>query len=167
MRHRILSAALALTMALALFSSASAAEVQRHEVPVTLTVVNTERKISVTVPAALPVSLVDGDVVTATNAAITNQAQTGSIRVTGVSVFPAEYAIGDYTNFSGGRGTIALSLNGCPTRGEGPLALEADGFPVIPAGRSLAIQYDAKVAPEEKPDAVTAATVVFTIAAAE
>ena len=93
MRHRILSAALALTMALALFSSASAAEVQRHEVPVTLTVVNTERKISVTVPAALPVSLVDGDVVTATNAAITNQAQTGSIRVTGVSVFPAEYAM--------------------------------------------------------------------------
>ena len=133
----------------------------------TLTVVNTERKISVTVPAALPVSLVDGDVVTATNAAITNQAQTGSIRVTGVSVLPAEYAIGDYTNFSGGRGTIALSLNGCPTRGEGPLALEADGFPAIPAGRSLAIQYDAKVAPEEKPDAVTAATVVFTIAAAE
>ena len=65
------------------------------------------------------------------------------------------------------RGTIALSLNGCPTRGEGPLALEADGFPAIPAGRSLAIQYDAKVAPEEKPDAVTAATVVFTIAAAE
>ena len=167
MRQRILSAAMALAIAFSLLTFASAAEVQRHEVPVTLTVVNTERKISVTVPAALPVSLVDGDVVTATNAAITNQAQTGSIRVTGVSVLPAEYAIGDYTNFSGGRGTIALSLNGCPTRGEGPLALEADGFPAIPAGRSLAIQYDAKVAPEEKPDAVTAATVVFTIAAAE
>ena len=163
MRQRILSATMALAIAVSLLTFASAAEVQRHEVPVTLTVVNTERKISVTVPAALPVSLVDGDVVTA----ITNQAQTGSIRVIGVSVLPAEYAIGDYANFSVGRGTIALSLNGCPTRGEGPLALEADGFPVIPAGRSLAIQYDAKVAPEEQPDAVTAATVVFTIAAAE
>ena len=58
MRHKLLSAVLALTLALSLISSASAAEVQRHEVPVTLTVVNTERKISVTVPAALPVSLV-------------------------------------------------------------------------------------------------------------
>ena len=80
MRQRILSAAMALAIAVSLLTFASAAEVQRHEVPVTLTVVNTERKISVTVPAALPVSLVDGDVVTATNAAITNQAQTGSIR---------------------------------------------------------------------------------------
>lgn len=129
MRQRILSAAMALAIAVSLLTFASAAEVQRHEVPVTLTVVNTERKISVTVPAALPVSLVDGDVVTATNAAITNQAQTGSIRVTGVSVLPAEYAIGDYANFSVGRGTIALSLNGCPTRGEGPWRWKRMDFP--------------------------------------
>ena len=165
MKYKIFALLLGVAAAAGLALSASAA--QTHEVPVTLTMINNEQRISVTVPAALPVSVVDDYVVTATNAAITNQAQTGNIRVTGVSVLPAEYAIGDYTNFSGGRGTIALSLNGCPTRGEGPLALEADGFPAIPAGRSLAIQYDAKVALEEKPDAVTAATVVFTIAAAE
>lgn len=114
MRQRILSAAMAVVMAFSLLTFASAAEVQRHEVPVTLTVVNTERKISVTVPAALPVSLVDGDVVTATNAAITNQAQTGSIRVTGISVLPAEYAIGDYENFQAVGGPSLYPLMAVP-----------------------------------------------------
>ena len=167
MRQRILSAAMAVVMAFSLLTFASAAEVQRHEVPVTLTVVKTERKISVTVPAALPVSLVDGDVVTATNAAITNQAQTGSIRVTGISVLPAEYAIGDYENFSGSRGTIALSLNGCPTRGAGQLKLEKEAFPPIQAGSSLAIRYEAAVAISQAAETINAATVVFTISAAE
>ena len=96
MRHRILSAALALTMALSLFSSASAAEVQRHEVPVTLTVIQTEQRISVTVPAALPVSVVDGYVVTATNAAIRNTADSGAVQVSAVAVAGGALTVGAF-----------------------------------------------------------------------
>ena len=74
--------AAALLLALALIFvfpvSASAAETTEAKVPVTLTVVNTVAPISCTVPACLPVSLVDGYVVTANNAAITNTAKTGS-----------------------------------------------------------------------------------------
>ena len=69
--------AAALLLALALIFAfpipASAAETTEARVPITLTVVNTVAPISCTVPAALPVSLVDGYVVTANNAAITNK----------------------------------------------------------------------------------------------
>ena len=65
---------LALLLALALIFAfpvtASAAETTEAKVPVTLTVVNTVSPISCTVPAALPVSLIDGYVVCANNAAI-------------------------------------------------------------------------------------------------
>ena len=75
---------LALALIFALPVPASAAETTEARVPVTLTVVNTVAPISCTVPAALPVSLVDGYVVAANNAAITNTAKTGSIKVTKV-----------------------------------------------------------------------------------
>ena len=64
MKNRLLALILSLVSAAALALSASAA--QTHEVPVTLTMINNEQRISVTVPAALPVSVVDGYVVTAT-----------------------------------------------------------------------------------------------------
>ena len=51
---------LALALIFALPVTASAAETTEARVPVTLTVVNTVAPISCTVPAALPVSLVDG-----------------------------------------------------------------------------------------------------------
>lgn len=167
MRHKILSVAMALTMALSLFSFASAAEVQRHEVPVTLTVIQTEQRISVTVPAAMPVSVVDGYVVTATNAAIRNTADNGAIKVTAVEVNPGACSIGNYDNFSGTENTIALSLNGCGTTGAGALAITEKAFPVIDAGKELPIHYNAKVATAGELKGVNAATVVFTIAAAE
>ena len=111
MRHKLLSAALALTMALSLFSSASAAEVQRHEVPVTLTVIQTEQRISVTVPAALPVSVVDDYVVTATNAAIRNTADSGTVRVSAVAVTDGALTVGSYENFpAGAYSTMRISL---------------------------------------------------------
>ena len=76
---------LALLLALALIFafpvSASAAETTEARVPVTLTVVNTVSPISCTVPACLPVSLVDGYVVCANNAAITNTGKSGNIKV--------------------------------------------------------------------------------------
>ena len=85
---------LLLTMILSLAISASAAEMTEARVPVTLTVVNTVSPISCTVPAALPVSLVDGYVVTANNAAITNTGKSGSIRVTKVDVQAGTFEIG-------------------------------------------------------------------------
>ena len=79
---------LALALIFAFPVTASAAETTEAKVPVTLTVVNTVSPISCTVPAALPVSLVDGYVVCANNAAITNTGKNGAIRVTKVDVQP-------------------------------------------------------------------------------
>lgn len=167
MKTKVFSLIMALALSFTTAVPAMAAEVTKAEVPVTLTVINAERKISVTVPAALPVSVVDGDVVTATNAAITNEADSGSIRVTAVTVNPVSYSIGDFDDFSGAADSIALEINGCPTKSAGPLELEEDAFPDIVAGTSLSIQYDAKVSASEKVSSVTAATVVFTISAVE
>ena len=156
---------LALLLALALIFafpvSASAAETTEARVPVTLTVVNTVSPISCTVPAALPVSLVDGYVVCANNAAITNTGKTGAIKVTNVDVQAGTFEIGSYDDFSAGKNSIALSINGCSTKGAGALTL-ADA---IPAEKNLAIRYKAKVSASEAVTNVNAATIVFTIAA--
>ena len=85
-KKKLITFLLALTMILSLTAGVSAAETTEAKVPVTLTVVNTVSPISCTVPAALPVSLVDGYVVCASNAAITNTGKTGAIRVTKVDV---------------------------------------------------------------------------------
>ena len=58
-KKKLITFLLALTMILSLSVGASAAETTEAKVPVTLTVVNTISPISCTVPAALPVSLVD------------------------------------------------------------------------------------------------------------
>ena len=161
--------AAALLLALALIFvfpvPASAAETTEARVPVTLTVVNTVSPISCTVPACLPVSLVDGYVVTANNAAITNTAKTGSIKVTKVDIQPGTFEIGNYDDFSAGKNSIALSINGCVTKGTGALTLAENAFPAIPAEKSLAIRYRAKVSANEAVTNINAATVIFTIAA--
>ena len=161
--------AAALLLALALIFAfpipASAAETTEARVPITLTVVNTVARISCTVPAALPVSLVDGYVVTANNAAITNTGKNGAIRVTKVDVQPGTFEIGNYEDFSASKNSIALSINGCVTKGAGALTLVDGAFPAIDAEKSLAIRYKAKVSASEAVTNVAAATVVFTIAA--
>ena len=156
---------LALTMILSLAVGVSAAEMTEARVPVTLTVVNTVAPISCTVPAALPVSLVDGYVVTANNAMITNTGKTGAIRVTKVDVQPGTFEIGNYEDFSASKNSIALSINGCVTKGAGALTLVDGAFPAIDAEKSLAIRYKAKVSASEAVTNVNAATIVFTIAA--
>ena len=166
MKQKLFALLLGLTMAASLAVSASATS-QKHEVPVTLTIVNTEQRLSVTVPAALPVSVVDGYVVTATNAAIRNTADSGSIQVTAVAVQPGAYDIGDFENFAGTDNSIALSLNGCPTQGAGDLDITDEVFPAIEAGQALAIRYQAIADTTREVSAVKAATVVFTIAAAD
>ena len=164
-RKKLITFLLALTMILSLSVGASAAETTEARVPVTLTVVNTVSPISCTVPAALPVSLVDGYVVCANNAAITNTAKTGSIKVTKVDVRAGTFEIGNFDDFSAGKNSIALSINGCSTKGAGSLTLVDGAFPSINAEKSLAIRYKAKVSASEAVTNVNAATVIFTIAA--
>ena len=164
-RKKLITFLLALTMILSLSVGASAAETTEARVPVTLTVVNTVSPISCTVPAALPVSLVDGYVVCANNATITNTAKTGSIKVTKVDVRAGTFEIGNFDDFSAGKTSIALSINGCSTKGAGSLTLVDGAFPAIAAEKNLAIRYKAKVSASEAVTNVNAATVIFTIAA--
>ena len=164
-KKNLITFLLALTMILSLSVGASAAETTEARVPVTLTVVNVAAPISCTVPACLPVSLVDGYVVVANNAAITNTAKTGSIKVTKVDVQAGTFEIGSYDDFSAGKNSIALSINGCSTKGAGALTLADGAFPAIPAEKNLAIRYKAKVSASEAVTNVNAATIVFTIAA--
>ena len=164
-KRKLITFLLALTMILSLAVGASAAETTEARVPVTLTVVNVAAPISCTVPACLPVSLVDGYVVVANNAAITNTAKTGSIKVTKVDVQAGTFEIGSYDDFSAGKNSIALSINGCSTKGAGALTLADGAFPAIPAEKNLAIRYKAKVSASEAVTNVNAATIVFTIAA--
>ena len=165
MNRKLITLLLALTMIVSLAASASAAETTEARVPVTLTVVNAVSPISCTVPACLPVSLVDGYVVCANNAAITNTGKTGSIKVTKVDVQPGVFEIGSYDAFSAGKNSISLSINGCSTKGAGTLTQAENAFPAIPAEKSLAIRYRAKVSASEAVTNINAATVIFTIAA--
>ena len=167
MNRKLITLLMALTMIVSLAASASAAETKEARVPVTLTVVNTVAPISCTVPACLPVSLVDGYAVCANNASITNTAKSGSIKVTKVDVQPGVFEIGSYDAFSAGKNSIALSINGCSTKGAGSLTLTEDAFPPISAEQSLPIRYKARVSANEAMTNVNAATVIFTIAAAE
>jgi len=164
-KKKLITLLLALTMILSLAVGASAAETTEARVPVTLTVVNTVAPISYTVPACLPVSLVDGYVVTANNAAITNTAKTGSIKVTKVDVQAGTFEIGNYDDFSASKNSIALSINGCATKGAGALTIMDGAFPAIAAEKNLAIRYKAKVSANEAVTNANAATIVFTIAA--
>ena len=161
------AAALLLVLALifAFPVPASAAETTEARVPVTLTVVNTVSPISCTVPACLPVSLVDGYVVCANNAIITNTGKIGAIKVTKVDVQAGTFEIGNFDDFSAGKNSIALSINGCNTKSAGALTLVDGAFPAIAAEKNLAIRYKAKVSASEAVTNINAATVIFTIAA--
>ena len=156
---------LALALIFAFPVTASAAETTEARVPVTLTIVNTVSPISCTVPARLPVSLVDGYVVTANNAMITNTGKTGAIRVTKVDVQAGTFEVGSYDDFAASKNSIALNINGCPTKGAGSLTLAEGAFPAIAAEKNLAIRYKAKVSASEAVTNTNAAMIVFTIAA--
>ena len=130
----ILAICLVLSMSVTVFAAGSNSSTTAT-VPVTLTVANEYRAVNVTVPAALPVEVINGTVV----------------------------KVGSYENFSGAK-TIALKINGCPTKGAGKLAITDSAFPVIGAGDSQKLTYFAKVsgdAPNAKD--VQAAHVVITI----
>ena len=128
---------------------------------------NLETGITVTVPAALPVSVVDGEVLVANNAKITNNAKTGSVQVTGVLVEDGSLTVANYDDFDGDDNTIALSINSCGTKSAGELDISEDYFPDIEPGKSLPIHYHAKVAVSQAMKDATAATVIFTIASVD
>ena len=71
-RNRIPALLLAMLLALSLSVSAFAAGSTTATVPVTLTVDNQYRAVNVTVPSSLPVYVINGTVITADNAKITN-----------------------------------------------------------------------------------------------
>ena len=164
-KKKLITFLLVLTIILSLSVGASAAETTEARVPVTLTVVNTVAPISCTVPACLPVSLVDGYVVCANNAAITNTGKIGAIKVTKVDVQAGTFEIGNFDDFSAEKNSIALSINGCNTKGAGALTLVDGAFPAIAAEKNLAIRYKAKISASEAVTNINAATVIFTIAA--
>ena len=168
-KNIVKGAALVLSMALLICFpvKASAEEVTEARVPVTLTVITTEKPISVTVPAALPVSVVDGDVLVANNAKISNNAERGSVRVTAVAVENGSLTVAEYDGFDGDDNTIALSINGCGTEGPGDLDITDAAFPDIEAGKNLPINYQAKVAVSKDVKDLSAATVSFTIEAVD
>ena len=161
MKHKITAIVLALMLTLG--CTAFAATSTTATVPVTLTVSNEYRAVNVTVPAALPVEVINGTVVTADNARITNNSKTTAIQVTKLSVTDGAYKVGNYDSFSGSR-TLALKINGCPTKGSGAVAINSSAFSVIEPQGSQPLTYYAKVsgdAPNAKD--VNAANVVFTI----
>ena len=164
MKHkRLIALTLILMLVLSFGTTALAANSTTATVPVTLTVSNEYRAVNVTVPAALPVEVVNGTVITADNARITNNSKTTAVQVTKVSVTDGAYKVGDYDNFSGSK-TLALKINGCPTKGAGVLAINSTAFPVIKATGNQPLTYYAKVS-GDAPNAtdVQAANVVFTI----
>ena len=164
MKHKsILALFLSLMMVFTFGMTAYAASSTTATVPVTLTVSNEYRAVNVTVPASLPVYVINGTVVTADNAVIRNNSKSSAIQVTSVSVTDGAYQVGDYENFSGSS-TIALKINGCPTKGTGRLTITDNAFPVIAANGSQAVTYFAKVSGDApNADDVQAANVIFTI----
>lgn len=159
----ILALFLSLMMVFTFGMTTYAASSTTATVPVTLTVSNEYRAVNVTVPASLPVYVINGTVVTADNAVIRNNSKSSAIQVTSVSVTDGAYQVGDYENFSGSS-TIALKINGCPTKGAGRLTITDNAFPVIAANGSQALTYFAKVSGDvPNADDVQAANVVFTI----
>ena len=155
--------AMALVLALCLSLGALADTSTTATVPVTLTVDNEYRTVNVTVPASLPIHVINGTVVTADNAKITNNSKSGTVRVTGVEVTDGAYKVGSYNSFSGAH-RVALKINGCPTEGSGKLGINSTAFPVIKAEESLALEYFAKISADApNSENVNALNVVFTI----
>ncbi len=139
---------------------------QQTTIPVTLTVVHTVHSIDVTMPVALPVSVLDGTVLTADNVHITNNSTWDGVVVSAVQVESAGFTVTDFDNFPDGQSnSIALRINGCPTKGAGELSITAQQFPVIPAQESMPLVYEAKVSNDKEVSGVEAARVIFTLKA--
>lgn len=151
-----------------LIPSSFAVAEQTTSIPVTLTVVNTVKNIDVTMPAALPISVTDGKVLTADNVNITNNSAIVGVEVVSISVENAAYEVASYSNFpEKSTAKIAMQINGCSTEGPGLLAISETAFPDIAPQVSLPINYKAKVSVSNDVSGLKVANVVFTLSATE
>ena len=115
---------------------------------------------------ALPVSVLDGKVITADNLKIQVHTDSVAVQVASVEVTNGKFSVVSYQNFpEANKNQIALSINGCPSTGAGPLTLNDTAFPVIRAGEALPIRYQAKVSSVADVEGVNAANVIFTLKA--
>lgn len=145
---------------------ASASGEQTTTIPVTLTVVHSVQNLDVTMPAAMPVSLLDGKVLTANNVEIVNNSSYVDVEVASVRVENAAYHVGDYDSFPENEtGLIAMKINGCSTHGPGALTLTEAGFPIIHAGKALPIEYRAQLNDTHDVSGQEVARVIFTLRA--
>lgn len=157
---------LAILLAVAGTGVASAAGEQTTTIPVTLTVVHSVQNLDVTMPAAMPVSLLDGKVLTANNVEIVNNSSYVDVEVTSVRVEGGAYRVGDYDAFpKAEKGVIAMSINGCSSHGPGALPLTKTAFPIIHAGKSLPIEYRARLNDTQDISGQEVARVIFTLRA--
>lgn len=117
-------------------------------------------------PAAFPVSVVDGKVLTATNAEIKNNSEKTGVEIVSVKVTNGTYTVADFSAFpTTGSKKIAMSINGCTTKTAGDLDITKKAFPDIEPTRALAINYDAKVLAAGEVKGEKAANVIFTLKA--
>lgn len=139
---------------------------QTTSIPVTLTIVNSVKNIDVTMPAAFPVSVVDGKVLTATNVEIKNNSEKTGVEIVSVKVTNGTYTVADFSAFpTTGSKKIAMSINGCTSKTAGDLDITKKAFPDIEPTRALAINYDAKVLAAGEVKGEKAANVIFTLKA--
>ena len=137
-----------------------------YTIPITLTVAHTTKHINVTLPASLPVSVLDDKVLTADNLRIENHSDSQNIRIARIEVLDGAYFVASYEKFpSTEKNRIALRINGCDTIRSGALSFDESAFPLINAGQSIAIRYSAKVSNSSDVRNVQAANVVFTLRA--
>ncbi len=157
-------AATILAVGIPVFTFLGAVTPTEASVPVRLTVYKIAEKISASVPASLPICVVNGDIRTADDAAIVNYGEWGSIKVESIEILDGAYPVGNFENFKNQEDQIALSINGIGTAGAGFLDIEKQAFPTIAPGESLPIDYEAKINVEDEVDGVTAAQAVFILA---
>lgn len=139
---------------------------QQNTIPVTLTVVHSIHSLDVTMPLCMPVSVLDGTVLTASNVEITNNSAYDDVEVCGVQVLGQKYGIGDYDNFpEAAPNLIAMRINGCATKGSGALDINKTAFPTIETGARLPLTYSAKVSDSKDMAGAEVAQVIFTLRA--
>jgi hypothetical protein len=139
---------------------------ESHEIPVMLTIVHSTKNIDVTLPATMPVSVLDGKVLTADNLRIYNNSSYLGIEISNVSVTDGVYQIASFSNFpSNEHNVIALCINGRETTKTGALSIDQTAFPIIEPQSSIPIRYTAKVTDSKDIENVNAANVVFTLKA--
>lgn len=132
------------------------------DVPVELTV--TPALFSVTVPSALPITVLeDGSVEVANNAKIINNSA-GMVMVNNVEVsmkngWELSEFDSDFVNMAVNSKELGLTVNSV----DAALGNIANGFDIFPVNSSQDLKYDAKLAPQSESTSETIASLIFTI----